>query len=97
MENQNYTNNDSTNQVESQTEQEVVLETIDETNDTKFTKPKKSGVSILVYVVSLILIALITFETTFLITSSINNREKAIINGFISSYYAYLIRMDITI
>lgn len=29
--------------------------------------------------------------------SDINNREKAIINGFISSYYAYLIRMDITI
>ena len=73
MENQDFINDDSTNEIESRAVEEIITET----NDNQFKNPKKSGINILVFVVSLILIALITFETTFLIMSSISNREKA--------------------
>lgn len=90
MENQDFTNNESAceneawqNQAE-QNEQISKMEALSTTEidittigKSEKSNAKKISVSPLVFIVSLLLAVLVTFETTFLIMSSISNREKA--------------------
>ncbi|MBR2024411.1 MAG: S41 family peptidase [Clostridia bacterium] len=84
MENQEIDQNtEISEQISEQTTEQTLEQTSEQTSTSEQANdlcqpPKKSkSVSILVLVVSLILTALITFETTYLIMSSDFNREKA--------------------
>ena len=90
MENQDFTNNESACENEAwqnkaeQNEQISKMEALSTTEidittigKSEKSNAKKISVSPLVFIVSLLLAVLVTFETTFLIMSSISNREKA--------------------
>ena len=86
MENQEIFNNENIpnkqeekNEITENTEKTEEIVGEDNENSNPPHKKKSPKVSILVLIVSLFLTALITFETTFLILTDINNREKALL------------------